>query len=66
MRKKTSENKKGDIKNRLVKYYNGLINKERKQLIKQLKQDKFSLENRLAEKIEILDYLTNVTRMGDE
>ena len=65
MRKKSSENKKEDIENRLVKYYNELTELEKQELIKHLKQDKSSLESRLKEKQGIIDYLQKQVIMND-
>ena len=62
---RTSENRKENMKNRLVKY-NGLTDPEKQELLKQLKQDKSKLEARIKEKQNIIDYLVNLTRKEEK
>ena len=65
MGKKTNKNKKGEIKNRLVKY-DSLTEQEKQQLVNRLKQDKSNLETRIKEKQNIVDYLVNLTKKEEK
>ena len=65
MRKKASENRKENIKNRLMKY-DSLTEQEKQQLVNQLKQDKSNLETRIKEKQSIIDYLTNLAKKEEK